>query len=799
MGMRQLRPDAHWGEVDSVNSDGSLQIRRPGWSGSIRVPVRGGVHGVQPGQTVPYEHEDGDPQRPFYTAGPTTAYAPIRPLVNLPAFARGLWTQAEGQPELAGSSLQADFVISWEGRTFGGYVYFDPPPNASYLFRGHVYWPLPVGMGQAIACWLDVGGDWTLSLRIYLNGVPGTIHLGKYVIVDHGGLLSQGGATYDGGTDHGGLALHYSRAVDALICFGPLTHPDGRMHVYHCSLAPGAQPVRSTLPKMAIHTSLGHRDVLIGWWGGSASPSYYNDRNVHVLRFQDSGALQIKATLAISELTPGNWVYGCHPNGTRARGRWPWRPTYVDGVSTEGRFAVAARSAQTGIVFFGGGTVEVDNGVFLPDPTTSYTIKTDQMLHLWMVSPNATRTLLFDNRADLSSVSINFESLAWYEGNTSYPSLTTGYEQLQLGWPNDGDVRISVYDAELGGDRIVHGPLLRKLDAPHFVHPMLERNPKTRSDGNEVFEWVPATLEQQPVGTYSAKGWHVLCYSVPQYEIFGSPYFNAFFAYFNTAWRDWLAEYEAWGEGGSIGPAPPEPAHFFEERWRTPQMRVWYRTNLLVHNESDGAVCNAEISQSLTGLRDGPVLGTYLDYAPRQVLDQIYQAALFGQLPGNAIDRDGMQAVAIVRDWRIQDDTGPSEPRPVLQLLDHLADGALISEHELSPSLDRFDEGNAKFAKILVGAPVLRHGMDLSAWPWIDVITQWRDRTSAEDIAGDPDTHILRVTQLRWDDSHATLAEAVVTHTDFPGLALSEQALEGLAYAAGTPLVQTENLLQGFD
>ena len=735
---------------------------------------------------------------------------------TLKPFRRGLWTQAEGQPELAGSSLASDFTVPWDSVTFAGLIGFPAPPNGSYLGRGHVYWPLPVGTGSAIAYWIDVAGDWTLSLRVDLNGSVATISLGKYVIEDHGGVLSQGGSTYDGGSDHGGLALHYCKAVDALICFGPLTHPSGRLHVYHCSLAPGAAPVLSTLPKIAIHTSVGHRDVLLGWWGGNASPSFYSDRNLHVLRFQPSGQLKIKATIPVSSLTPGNWVYGCHPAGTRARGRWPWRPTVVGGESKEGKFAIAARSAQTGYVTFGGSPIPIEGGGVLPDPTTSYAVTTDQTLHLWLMSPSGALQLLLDSHVERAGIYTNSSSFAWYEGNTPYPALTTGYDQLQLGWPQDGEVRLSVYDADFGGDRCVHGPLLRQLDAPHFLHPMLQRNPKTKSDANGVFEWVPTTLEQQPVGTFSAKGWHCCCYSTPQYEIYGSPYFNAFFAYSNPDWTAWQAAYEAWlatddGHGGHVGPAPLEPNRYLEERWRMPRLRTWFRTYLLVHNESDSAVCNVDVSQYLTGLRDGPVSvitgtdefgapvyeDTYLDYEPRPILDQIYAAALFGQQPGSLADRTGMQAVALLRDWRVQDATGPSEPRPVLQIRDHTS-GALVLEVETIPSLDRYDSGNPAFAKLLMGAPVLRHGLDINGWPWIDVISQWRDRTSAGDIVGDPDTHVLRVTQLRWDDGHATLADAVVTQTDFAGVALSEQALEGLAYVAGTALAQEVNFLQGF-
>jgi hypothetical protein len=728
-------------------------------------------------------------------------------------FTRGIWTQAEGQPECSGSTLQAgSFGIDWGSVGFGGFISTEAVPNASYMHRGHVYWPAELGTYSAIACWTQVTETWHLACNVgYTGGARTTVTLGPYTIEDNGGLLSQGGDVYDGGTDHGGLGLHYSRSSNSLICTGPGTHPEGRLHVYHANLTTGGAAVRSTLPKMAIHASFGHRDILVGWWGGNGSPTYYTDQDLKLLRFGADGEATLTASVAVSDLTPGNWIYPCHPSGTRARGRWPWRPRTVEGEVRDGHFAVVTRSAQEGTVTFGGGgDLEVNEGEYLPDPSTDYTVKTDQYCHLWTMLPSGTATLLRADHVDASSITVNTDSYAWYESvKPDYPTPTLGHEQQQLGWPDDGDTRISVYDAELGGDRIVHGPLLDKLDAPAQVHPMLGANPYTRSDGNAVFEWVPDATEQQPVGSYSAKGWHVVCKSLPQREKYGSAGFSAFFAYLNPAWPIWRDEYNAWivtddGMGGHVGPGPgPEPEHHIEERWRAPQARDYYRTYLLVHDANDGFVLEADISQELTGLRDGPVtvdfVDHYRDYEARPILDQIYAAALFGQVAGaGGLDRDGMQAVALVRDWREQDGSGPSEQRPVLQIRDHLADASLLLEVELQPNLDRYDEGNARYALVQVGRPVLRHDLADGGWPFLEVYTQWRTRTSAEDIAGDPDTHLLRVTSLVWDEGHATLPEAAVTHTDFPGLALSEQALEGLAMVGGTRLVQTDELLQGF-
>jgi len=683
---------------------------------------------------------------------------------SVPAYLQGLWPQAEGLPQLGHTNADSGFFPpNWPGITGLNTEILIPlsPPNTSYLYRGFVHWTINTGTGYAFSHWVPTGDGWSLAILLgTLYGPAGdTLVLGQYDIEDHGGALSQGDSGYGGGTDHGGLALHYLRAANCLLQFGPLTHPTGRLDAYVINLNTGAV-TKSVAPKLLIHTSVGHHDVLIGWWGGDGSPSYYSDSDVKILRLIGD-RLQAKATVPATSLATGADLYACHPDNSRARGRWPWRPvTNGEGKVLEGEFALAAISATEGSVTFGpGDTIE---GV--PDPMTVYPIMESTYLDLSWVSPSGAVARIYTNTVLASSASINYDSFSWFEGVVAYPppdiSVTT---QLQLGWAGEGDVRtfvsVAVSDEFPSGARVVHGPILNQAEHPHVLLPMSGRNTLTRSDGNDVFEFSPPT-PHQPTGAISSRGHLALCFAEPVYEIAGSSDFNSFFRY------------------------PTSPGVYTEERWRLPKRRTYYRT-WLVHVLPDGFVVRVDISQNLTGLLDTYALETPREYEARPLLDQIWQC-----VPCDTANAEALQCVALLRDWRDQDTLGPSEARPVLQLRNYDSiDAAEALRVELMPT-DRFEDGSPRFAKCLFGRPQLYHGVDPNLYPWIDVVCQYRNRTSADDDIGDPDTQICRVTQLRWDADHPTLADAVVGTLEVAGLGLPEQAVEGMGYILGTPVLQ---------
>lgn len=705
-------------------------------------------------------------------------------------YARAYWPQAEGQPELSNATFEATPQAVMTGR--GTFVLIDTtsPPHQSYLPRGFVVWTDSGTAKYAFAHWSEQPDGWWIAVMVgdlFQTGLfePGPVTLiEKFAISDVGGAIAQAGGLFGGGLDHGCLALHYRQADNSLILFGPLTHITGKLAAWHISLRT-LFVKRSTTTKALIHASLGHDRILIGHWGSSAIASgaesdyYLGDQNLTLSKVLANGAVTLLSTIPATDLVSGNYLFGCTPNG-RARGRWPWR-------TADKTFFVFASGCDKGAKVIGGTYPTgvylrpTDDGTGTAEPTTgsSYNYVGTTTGTLCSINASGLVSQLFSDVVTAGSTSTNTDSLSWYD------SLVTPTAQ---GWALTEGI---VPTRQSTPVYMSWGPLLYTMPEQVLLHPLTLRNPYPHGTGpNDPFEWSPGGTTGCGVSVSSA-GKVVFIRSVPFAELY---YNNEL----STGISITTTEYQGWINGGEVGD-PPVPAEL-SFQWQIPARRSYYKTYLRVLAADNSAiVADLDISQYLEGMQDGPVVtldpssglpvDNYRTYEARPILDQIWQ---YQMIEAQGSWAGQLDMVVLLRDWRDQLTGQPGQARPVLSLLGATT-GSLRNTIELMPLDWHADSPSGPhYANCLVSRPQFKWGISSDVWPgtpWVDVYVQYKTKASIYDTLGTGDT-TLRITSLRWTIDNQDLETPVITHEDFTGVTLPEQALDGLIYAAGSVLWQ---------
>lgn len=767
--------DSPGGGYSFQGLDGETYHGKPSLVGGHRPGARECVGFLSPGGR----------REPVILTGPDTPRGlPHAWLFSSKPWVRGLWTQAEGQPELSNGQFLMANAVDWS--VVQQYVDFSTPgpPNSSYLHRGYVIWTADVGVLGALAHWVQDSGDWYLAITIGPVGHQAqTVLLDKYTIADVGGAISQGGVTYGGGLDHGCLGLHYSVAQDALILFGPLTHPDGRLRIYHCSLATG-QVTRSVSPVPLIHASLGHTSILLGYWGSSAEATgaesdYYRGDNLRLLKCDVAGRWKLASTISATSLANGNnYLHGCTPNG-RARSRWPWRP------SDQRFFVFVASGDRQAIPLEGdyhGATV-----IMRPSTVTDFTA---QRFDVCSIGPNGEIGRGLSGTITASGqTSINYDSLDWLD------SLRPGYSSE--GWAlTDGVVPTVVTDLSNtsgpnAGKGISWGPLNNKLPEQIFLHPLTSRNPYPDSGVvSDVFEWSPGGTTCAGM-SISEQGTLVLVRSEPQAELYQSLTLSNAIA-FCLEDHTVVTSFDTHDAGKT----------YITPSWQMPARRSFYQTFLRTFQDGGGVQEDVDISQYFTGLLDGPVqsrdpddghlIDNYRAYEARPILDMVWQAQVLDSGPGYS-QLVPLYHIALLRDWRTQLDSGPSEARPVLNLHDPESGELVVTidlvDEDYHPAAsDGPNYANWNYAV----RPEFKWGLDPNGYPFIDVFVHFRTRDTSnpiDTVGTDPTT--CSITMIRWDADHPDLASPnLLPRVDIANYVIPEQSLDGLIYFDGKALLQ---------